>query len=392
VRGRLEEIFARIDLGEANAIRSALLESAHLKLMKRFVGFVAAHVTNEFFTTQAEGLTRALPKSKLEQSLKNLYTSRSGFVHQLKKVREQLRVPWTGPTFDVFDWDNEPYLTFPGLVRLVHHVLSTFISRQPVLEREDYPAWRDELPGTMQVEMAPRYWIWQAEGFTPQKAGMFLSGLLHHLADMLASGNRGLPNMSAVMRRIEELISGCSPADRIPMLALYQLYNALAPKGDRRPRRREILGRHGHLMECCSIAFLSLWPLLPEEPIPWSAVECVSVFEGYQKKRYKATAIHLPVLFEVAVMATIANLYLQAGDWNAFVDWVDRAILDAAGRKAVQEMLADCRTTFSMIDTRRLVGLPPVSEKDVDDFEDPQVQDGADTQPLNDARQPTSPE
>jgi hypothetical protein len=165
------------------------------------------------------------------------------------------------------------------------------------------------------------------------------------------------------MQRIEELIGGCSPVDRVPMLALYQLYNALAPEDGRRPRRHEILGRYGPLMQGCSIAFLSFWPLLAGEPIPWPVAECVAAFEGYQKNRYKAAAIHLPVLFEVAVMAAIANLCLEAGDRDSFAIWVGRAILDAAGRKPIQEMLAGCRSAFRLIDTRSLVGLPPAPEQ-----------------------------
>jgi hypothetical protein len=58
-------------------------------------------------------------------------------------------------------------------------------------------------------------------------------------------------------------------------------------------------------------------------------------------------------------MATIANLYLDAGDRGSIALWAGRAIRDSAGRTPVQEMLAECRASFSVIDTRRLVGLAP---------------------------------
>jgi hypothetical protein len=51
--------------------------------------------------------------------------------------------------------------------------------------------------------------------------------------------------------------------------------------------------------------------------------------------------------------------YLDAGDRDSFASWVGRAILDAAGRPPIQEMLAECRASFRVIDTRRLVGLSP---------------------------------
>jgi hypothetical protein len=57
-------------------------------------------------------------------------------------------------------------------------------------------------------------------------------------------------------------------------------------------------------------------------------------------------------------MAAIANLYLEAGDRDSFVRWVDRAILDAAGRKAAQDALVACKQEYRPVDTRQLIGLP----------------------------------
>lgn len=361
VKGMLDTQLVKIDAEAGEAIRRALLESSHLKLTKRFVDFLVANVTDEFFTTQAEGLTRPLPRSRLERSLRNLYKSRSGFVHRLKKVREQLRHPWTGPTFDVFDWENEPYLTFPGLVRLTHHVLSTFISSQQSVDREEYPAWRNELPGTMQVEMAPRYWIWRADGFKPADARRRLSGLFAHIVEMLTSTGKSLIDMAAVMDKIEQFAKGCSQEDRTPMLSLYQVYHLFAPR-NHRPGWRDFISQFQCDLEKCSIEQLAYWPLLLNPPGWWPIQDCVAAFTEYQKKRHSPTAFHLPVLIEVVIMAAIANLFLEDGDPTSFVRWVDLAILEAAGRKPVQDVLIVSRREFRLIDTRHLVGLPPAHE------------------------------
>jgi hypothetical protein len=58
-------------------------------------------------------------------------------------------------------------------------------------------------------------------------------------------------------------------------------------------------------------------------------------------------------------MAAIANLYFDAGDRESFSRWADRAILDAAGRQPVQELLSACRAECRRIDTRQLFGLSP---------------------------------
>jgi hypothetical protein len=87
-----------------------------------------------------------------------LYIARSGFVHQLTKVREQLRhAGLQAATADYFQWEQKPYLTFAGLVRLTRHVIGAFIDRQKSSDRETYPNWRNEVPGIILVHFAPQY-------------------------------------------------------------------------------------------------------------------------------------------------------------------------------------------------------------------------------------------
>src|SRR5262249_30809975 len=137
-RDRLEPLLEQIGPEAASQIKAALLHSAQPKLTSRFVGFITEHFTNEFFVAEAHGISPALRGSQLKRALLNLYKARSSFVHKLKKVRQQLRFsPMAGPTTDLIVWQHEPYLTMAGLVRLTHHVLTTFIARQKVLERED---------------------------------------------------------------------------------------------------------------------------------------------------------------------------------------------------------------------------------------------------------------
>ena len=266
----------------------------------------------------------------------------------------------------MFDWENEPYLTFAGLVRLTHHVLCTFIQRQPALEREGYPAWRHELPGTMQVEMAPKYWIWPADGFTPTQARSRFSGLVKHLVELFAGTEKAMPDMTELMKKIEQLAPNCSSADRIPMLDLYGLYQVVIPPEHRRPGWREFLSRFKTELENCSITGLVAWPVLRGEKPPWPVEECVTAFEEYQRKRHKARAVNLPILVEVAIMVAIANLYLEGGDRDAYVCWANRAILDAAGRNAVQDRIVADKREFRLIDTRQLIGLLPAEAGNTD--------------------------
>ena len=80
-------------------------------------------------------------------------------------------------------------------------------------------------------------------------------------------------------------------------------------------------------------------------------------FEDYSSSRHRANALHLPVVFEIAIMAQIANSYLVSGDLNHFVDWLDRSTLEAAGRPDLQEYLSLCKRDARSIDPRVLIGL-----------------------------------
>lgn len=60
-------------------------------------------------------------------------------------------------------------------------------------------------------------------------------------------------------------------------------------------------------------------------------------------------------------MAEIANLFLDAGQMDRFAEWVGRAILDSAGRKAVQDCLRAYRHNQQRVDVQQILGCPPAA-------------------------------
>jgi hypothetical protein len=361
LRVRLDRAFSALDPKAVENIRSILLDNAHLKLKKRFVGFITTHIQDSFFTSEAEGRLPALRKNELQRALQNLYDTRSGYVHDLREVQEQLRVPWMGNTADVFHWNNEPYLTFAGLVRLSHHVLTSFVNRQPVLEREEYP-WHDELPGRMQVELAPQYWVWQADGFTPSQAKRRFSGFLSYLADNLQKAPMPLLDLRQLMEKSEQLVHHASPEDRRSMLALYWIFNVMAGEEGRRPKWEELLSRFPSDFETCCIELIVLTVLIGF-PRKWPLADWEAVYDEYLRSKHKVGAVNLPAPYEIAVEAELANLAFDKGEADKFDVWVDRAVLDASGRKEIQDCLRECKEKRQRINLRKLLGRPPVPEQ-----------------------------
>jgi hypothetical protein len=159
VRQSIDELLADADAELADNLRATLLKSSHPKLAARFIHFAESRVAESFFTKEAAGHPFPLRKSHLRRALSKAYASRSGYVHRLLPIRDQLRNPHIGDG-DVFIWEKEPYLTFNGLLRLVTHVLDAFIFEQAIVQSEEHD-WRNDLPGIMQFQLAPQYWIWQ---------------------------------------------------------------------------------------------------------------------------------------------------------------------------------------------------------------------------------------
>ena len=360
LRGRLDKQLAPVDPKTADGVRAILLDNPHLKLKKRFVNFISTHVNDTYFTSEAEGLRFALSKSELGRTLGNLYDARSGYVHELKQVQEQLRLHWVATDSDVFRWMNEAHFTFAGLVRLGRHVLASFIDHQPVAEREDYPGWRAELPGIIQHEFAPEYWVGLPDNFQAAQARKRFSGFFEHLVTNFSKPRILLLDLRQLMERIEDLAPFAKATDRLPMLALYWMFNCMIPEGDRRPGWDTFLFRWNSEIEQCAIELVVVYIFLGHK-LPWPVAECVTAFEQYQESRHKAAATHLPRLAEIAVMAEIANLFLDGGHVDRYEEWIDRGILDAAGGKAIQDYLRGCREKRQPVDIQHVLGRPPAS-------------------------------
>jgi hypothetical protein len=358
---RLAPVFRRLPPEDQSEIQRALMSERQFKLKQRFVNFIISHTTKSFFTDEAERIPRALPRSKLEASLKTLYDTRSGFVHQLTKVREQLQHPGLqGVTSDYVEWEQKPYLTYAGLVRLTHHLIAVFIDRQESSRREDYSSWRNELPGTIRVNFAPQYWISKAEDLRPEFASSYFSGLLQHLASQFPSQEWTCPDMTGVLSKIETLLPDCKDEYRTTLKWPFCLCCWGHP--ELADRWRSFLARYDMDRLPCDIEGLAVSVLYPDEPLTGDAQSCEAAFEGYLRDRYKRGRPNLPLVFELAVLVRIANLHLASGRPEAYAAWMERAVLDAAGQPPVQRYLEECSRSLKGASLRVILGMEASGE------------------------------
>ena len=112
----------------------------------------------------------------------------------------------------------------------------------------------------------------------------------------------------------------------------------------------------------CGIEGLAVSTLYPNEPLTWDGQSCEAAFGGYLLDRYKPGRTNLPLVFEIAVMARIANLHLASGRPEASAIWVERAVLEAAGRPTLQRYLEHCNRYRMGASLKVILGMEAPSE------------------------------
>lgn len=333
----MDQLLLEIDEASAAKFRTLLIKDKQLKLTKRFVDFISGHIDDSFYLEEATTIQNALRKSELEQALKNAYNSRSKYVHSLSPVPDHLKYS-RNTEGDVFHCDKQPYLTFNGLVRLTHHVITNFIAGQEYIEKEDYNYFQD-IPGTLPYRLASEYWLGNAQHFSASQAREWLSNFIGHLQAVIVSG-QPLVNMEKVIEKIEANVKGVSKEHRISMLALHRLFCCLTGNYE---KHSPLESSYSSLLSECHIELMVV-SLLLSQTLPWELSECIGNYESYSKSRFKQNTIYMPRLIEIILIIEIGNMGLRDGQSDLYETWLTTACLEAAGMPPIQSLIKDSIT------------------------------------------------
>ncbi|GHT77727.1 hypothetical protein FACS1894130_03030 [Spirochaetia bacterium] len=339
IKSKLEKIFCKIDNSIAEEIKEVLLTGSHLKLKQNFIDGIQKIINSDFYIKASTNVARPIPKSELPRALYNLYDNRSGYVHKLNTVIDQLKQPHFLNAEDYIIWDNEPYLTISGLVRLVRHVLLQFINSQESLETEKCN-WRDELPGIIKVKIAPEVWLSHGENIRKESAVNYFNGFLEYLTTSL-NRKKALPDMRNILIQFENLFNSSTKEQKLCMLSVYWLYNILIEDTSKSENYEKLTKKYEQELNVCSIQSIII-SLFYKSQLIWSASECAAVFNEYKSKKYKINQINIPVKIEINIMTKIANQYLIENNESDYFDWANKALYDSAGIKGYQDIIIEC--------------------------------------------------
>jgi hypothetical protein len=313
-REAVDAALSRTDASEptAAAVRRALLEREHAALARRYREFAVRHVTPAFYREEAAGLTNPVRARDLSEMLEQAYAYRSKYVHELRELPRVLT--HTASMGDAVRVEARLSLTFQGMARVAHHVIRTFVGWGRKVEREDFD-YRRALPNIVRMPIADSFWLNSAADFDHRTAQRYLAGFLRELTHAMAvDPTASLTAMPDVLEKVERAVRGLAkPAQRIPMLSLYLLYNSVIRDEARRPNFKRLIERYAKDFDEPSVESLLTHVLLGHS-VPWPAERLAGLLDEYYARRGRAGAPEFPPLLESALTLVAAESFRVAGD------------------------------------------------------------------------------
>ncbi|MCK9812842.1 hypothetical protein M1B35_01420 [Pseudomonas sp. MAFF 302046] len=321
----------------AKRVREALLKVEHTALARRFREFAMSHTPSSYFREASLEINLSLARSDLTEVLAMAYQSRSKYVHQLKRLPDVV-VLGHGYSETALH-ERVTFLTLQGLSRLMRNVIIEFVKSQPSLEREkhDYVL---ERTGVIQLEMAPQYWIANADGDVISAGRRKLEGFLEQFVPCaLREEGAFLTDLSPVLIPVAELLPSAKKNLRLPYLALYALFNGVVPEGSRAPVSETIDRLIQQELSQPSAEALIVNTILAKVA-NWPLEIHLQVLEGYFKRRGKPSGLRFPRLFEAAVSLDLAERFRLVGDMDQCRKMVALAVESHPGNQPLVQLEA----------------------------------------------------
>jgi hypothetical protein len=347
------------DTGVAERVREAVMEAERLGVKSRFVAFVMDNVSPAYFRADATEAVRPVRGTDLESAVKLAYDVRSRNVHVLADLPPEAWV-----LGDRADTVSPPgmgtMLSLEGLARLARHVVRSYVDRAPT-EIDRTFNWRASLPGQVRMQLAPQYWVWNAERFDHSSASRYFSGFVEHLAETFAGGSEGVTDMRSVLERIEQILPGTAngPVKTI-MVAIYALWHRVLAPSDHRPDAASFLAKHEHLLQgaevpCFVVGIAS--DQLPE----WTDDQWYALATDRRAERSTRRHLELPAGFDAALQVMAAERLMKVSRTDQARTLASFAVEDLPGNEPLMAWEAGLATGHAPeLDLRALVlGLQP---------------------------------
>ena len=334
-RREIDRALEEGDEGIKERVKKALLEMEHTAARRRFCDFVLGHIQPSYFREEALGLDNPIGRSDLNGALKQAYDLRSRHIHTLKELPALLTAGFSHG--EIFRADRTTMLTFQGMRRLAHHVITEYIARQPKVDTEDYD-YRPERAGIVTVPLAPEYWVGQVENLTVSSGQRKLEGFLNQIAaGSKQETDATLTDLWDMLVQVEKMLPQMNSTQRRPFLTIYILYNRLVLPDTPMENLEKVIKRYLTEIKSPSVETMLLNLLLGTVP-EWSIKEHCAVHDTYLQNQGKRSCLEIPRNLKAGLTLVLAERYRLAGETERARDLISMAVENCPGNTGLYQL------------------------------------------------------
>lgn len=320
----------------AEKVRVAVLEADRAGLKRRFVSSTLARVTSDYYRGGAVGTIRPPRSAEIERMLAIAYDIRSRRSHVLQDLGEEAWV-YTDGAETAFEPNFQRIFTLAGLWRLVRHVVRRYVADAAKTPPEPWD-YRGALPGVVQMQLAPQYWIWHPEGLDAETAHQRFNGVAEAFIGWHAGHLDEGFDLTQVIERIEQLVPQMAGGEpKRALVAIYLLWHEWTDPKDHRPEAQTFLDEHSACLDTPSPTAFAVRLLSNHRPPPWTPDEWAEMAALRRAARLKGSEPPLPAAVDALIQLEAAGQLVTSGRHKEAVAFAANAVEESPGHESLIE-------------------------------------------------------
>ncbi len=339
----IDSALSDLDAADAARVRNAILEADRAGLKRRFVASTLARISPAYYRAEAGNAVRPPRAADLERMLGIAYDIRSRRSHVLQDLGAEAWIFADGAE-TTFEVKFDRILTLAGLWRLTRHVVMRFVADAPKTQPEPWDYW-GALPGQVQLQLAPQYWIGNAEAFDDWSAARFNGAVEALLSWRSGESNDGF-NLTAVVDKIEHTVPRLPDGDaKTTMVALHVLWHDSLRPQDRSTIAAEFIEKYGSCLDLPTPMAFTVGVLCDRGIPVWTADQWSELASSRHAARRTGKEDPLPATIDALLQLEAADQLEAAGRHEEAVALAANAVEESPGNAAIiaweQRLLSD---------------------------------------------------
>ncbi|QCE34576.1 hypothetical protein FAI40_04010 [Acetobacteraceae bacterium] len=183
------------------------------------------HLPNEWF--YCGNSSNEIGKEEIKQAIANSYNLRSGYVHNLQKLPNNLIDKWHSEnsiTTPMRNNQNEPYLTLRGLAKVIRKTVLQFVQKSEKTPNEEAQHLLADQKYAIWAKVDPNHWFFNPQQLNKGNVQRFLGEALNQLAGTYFS-SKTLIFPLGILKKIEKQWNQLSDVSKKTQFAtFYAIY------------------------------------------------------------------------------------------------------------------------------------------------------------------------